>query len=523
MVSSVPTLRIVGFLPVALMVGGFPGMSQDTPSRETASTKNRLDDIVNIDLRADIRVFTVMAAVAASGHGPSPEDRSPVLQSLLSDMRDLDRDLVGRLRAAFAARPLRDETTIQTAYISLALLLDRPPDFRIRSDAPEIPADVQRILGFEKLLPEFHEKAGVEELWARYRTAHIAELEAYRPVMKSVIRDTLDYFRIPARIVLDREIVLIPSLLSLPNVVHARNLERTYYIVVGPAADPASNFVLLQHEYLHFLVDPLVEKYGGRILRERNLLELAHEQPHLARDFRDRFILIVGESLIEAVLHRLHPVEDWDTRLVELFRRGLIFVPHFMRVLDEFERIPGVSFPAFLEDAVGSIDESAVRDDSRKVAELERKIEARRKAELEEWERQEEEWRRSEEISRLLNESSRALSRQDYAQAESRLAELLEVDPDNGHALFHLGQIAAQREDFDEALAFYLRAEKSEGAEPSVRAWSAVRIGRHLAFRGEYQAARERFEGVVAIGDDLNGARQAALESLEQLPAEDPP
>ena len=33
----------------------------------------------------------------------------------------------------------------------------------------------------------------------------------------------------------------------------------------GPADDPASNYVQLQHEYLHFLVDPLVEKYGGTI------------------------------------------------------------------------------------------------------------------------------------------------------------------------------------------------------------------------------------------------------------------
>jgi tetratricopeptide (TPR) repeat protein len=523
MMCSAAVLRLASLLTLALLWAGLRGEPQVTPAAESAVPASPLDEIVNIDLRADVRVFTVMAAAAAAGYGPRPEDRSPVLSSLLADLSGLDPGLVDHLRATFTAHRFRDETARQTAYISLAILLNDPPEFGIREDAPEIPPDVGRILGFEKLLPAFYREARIEELWARYRSAYLAELEAYRPVLRSVIRDTLDYFRIPARVVLDRRIVLIPNLLSLPDVVHARNMERTYYIVVGPADDPASNYVQLQHEYLHFLIDPMMEKYGGMILRERSLLDLAHDQPYLARDFRGRFILIVGESLIEAILHRLHPSEEWDSRLVELFRRGLIFVPFFTRSLNDFERNPELPFPVFLEDAIGTLQESAIHDDARKVDEIEGRIEAVRIAELEELERRREDRRRSEEIAGLLDAAGRALSRGDYAEAETRLGELLELDSENGHAFFYLGQAAAQRGNFDEAYDHYLRAERSEGVEPWVRAWSSVRIGRQLAFRGAYGEARERFEAVVAIGDDLNGARRAALDSLAQLPEVDSP
>ncbi len=465
-----------------------------------------------------------MAAATVAGFGRGHEEQldMEIVSRLREDLRNLDPSLKGRLRVMFAAHSLGSDEAQHTAYTSLALLLTGPPDFRLMDNAPEIPLDVKRILGFEELLPEFYRKAGIEMLWEKYRPDYSRELEGYGPIVKRVMRATLQYFRIPARVVLDRSIVIMPDLFGFRNVVHARNLERVYYIVVGPAGDHEGNAVELQHEYLHFLLDPLVEKQGGQALKLRSLLALSEQQPNLAKDFHGRFLLILTESLVEAVLHRLHPPDDWDRENVSLFRRGLIFTPYFLRALQKYEALPNVTFPAFLADSLGAISEDEINQDAATILALEKKLnaadqadETKRQAELVERQQAVDEANRK---IRLFREASEFMSGRQWDQAESRLNELLDVAPDNGDALFYLGQIAAQKQEHEAAMDYYRKAEVSSGAQPWVKAWCSVRIGRYLAHEGKFVEARRRFEQVIEAGEDFNGARRAAQESVKVLP-----
>jgi tetratricopeptide (TPR) repeat protein len=486
--------------------------------------RDRLEDVVNIDLRSDVRLFTVMAAINAAGFSyeiPGKE-MSAVRLAVRDELKELPRELLSRLRVFYTTHSFRYKPEAHSAYTSLALMLLGPPEFTFRADRPEIPDDVQRVVGFEELLAMFYEGAGLEDLWARYRADYDAELLAYRPVVKDVIRQTLDYFRIPARIVLDRKIVLMPDLLGYQDVVNARNLEHVYYIVVGPSDDPASNYVQVQHEYLHFLIDPLVEKYGGIILKSNQLLEMAHDQPNLGEDFRGRYILIVGESLIEALLSRLHPVEDVEKRHIELFRRGLVFVPYFERALEAYEQSPEASLPTHLETILSELSVSDIEKDAEMVAENEKKYleeQAAQQAQLaaEEAEAQAARDHRNQ-INSHLNEAGELMALKRYSEAESRLAALLEIDPGNPNAHFYLAQIAAQQGRYEDSLGQYVLVEKAAAAEPWIRAVSMVRIGRILAHQGDYAAARTKFEEVLVLEGDLRGARERAEESLAQLP-----
>lgn len=486
------------------------------------SGQSTIDEIANIDIRTDVRIFTVMAAATAAGFGlnAGSDRQGELAASLRRDLADLDPGLRDRLQALFDARRFRSERDRHTAYTSLALLLTGPPDFRIRSDAPEIPPDVRMILGFEELLPEFYQKARIAILWERYRPQYERELETYRPVILNVIHRTIEYFHIPPRIVLDRSIVVMSDLLGLRNVVHARNLERTYFIVLGPAKEPEDNFIQLQHEYLHFLIDPLIEKSGGQLLRERSLMELAEEQPHVERDFRGRFLLIVGESLIEAVLHRLHPTDfDRDhAETVTQFRRGLIFFPFFMRELAKYESAGKEPFPAYLAATLSSIPEGEVRDDAVQVLQWETQLAARDQAEQASRQQEQARAERRAQVNALLEEAGRLIEQKAWSEARMRLERLLEIDPDNGNALFYLGQIAAQQQKHEEAVGYYSRAEASNTAEPWVKAWCSVRLGRYFAYQQKFDEARRKFEGVLTLGDDFRGARRAAEESLAQLP-----
>ena len=490
---------------------------------EAESGQSTVDAIANIDLRTDLRIFTVMAAVTAAGFGSDagPGQQGEVAAELRRDLANLDPSLLARLRALFNARSFLTERDRHTAYTSLALLLTGPPDFKIRSDAPEIPADVRRILGFEELLPEFYEKAHIASLWETYRPKYEKNLEAYRPIILDVIHKTIEYFHIPPRVALDRSIVVMLDLLGFRNIVHARNLERTYFIVLGPTDEPEANFVQIQHEYLHFLIDPLIEKSGGQLLKETSLMRMAEAQPNVGRDFRGRFLLIVGESLIEAVLHRLHPVAAQDVRAdtVALFRRGLILFPFFTRELVKFEASGKQPFPAYLAATLVSIPGGEIAEDATQVANWESQIQAEDRAEASAQQQERDRTEKMNEMNRLLSDAGRSMGRKDWPEAVAQLNQLLQIDPENGNALFYLGQIAAQQQKHEEANGYYSRAEASKTSEPWVKAWSAVRIGRYLAHARKFEEARQKFEEVLALGDDLNGARRAAEESLAQLPA----
>lgn len=497
---------------------------QSQPAANQTQQRDRLEDVVNIDLRSDVRLFTVMAAVNAAGFSyeiPGKE-MSAVRLAVRDELNKVPRETLSRLRVFYTTHSFRRKPAAHSAYTSLALMLSGPPEFGFRADSPHIPDDVQRIVGFEELLSLFYEEAGLEEMWRRYRADYDSELEMYRPVVKDVIRQTLEYFRIPARIVLDRQIVLMPDLLGYQDVVNARNLDRAYYIVVGPADDPASNYVQLQHEYLHFLVDPLVEKYGGTILKSKQLLSMSHDQPELGADFRDRYLLIVGESLIEALLGRLHPVEDLERSQVDLFRRGLIFVPYFWRELETYEQSPELSLPTYLETIFSNISVSEVEKDAEVIAENEKKYleeQEKREAQLAEDQARIEAARAHEDLIRTnLKEAGELIAQKRYAEAEVRLVALLESDPGNANAHFYLAQIAGQQGRYKDSLDQYVKVEQAEVVDLWIRAVSMVRIGRILAHQGDYVAARAKFEQVLQLEGDLRGARENAEESLAQLP-----
>ncbi len=512
---------LLGLLVAACVLpsAGWARSAAQEPSGGTTAPDATVD-LLNIDLQADVRLFVVMAALNAAGfeYEAPGKGLDPLRARLRRDLEHLDPELKRRLRIHVDLHRRGDKRAVHTAYTSLALLIDGPPQFKLRPDAPSLPWDVQEILGFEELLPDFYRQAGLDELWEQYRPHYQAELEAYRPVIRQAIQGALDYLRIPPRVVLDRRIVIMADLLSHQDVVHARNLEKTYFLVLGPAESPESNLLQVQHEYLHFLVDPLVEKHAGQIMKERASLELAERQPDLPRDFRGRFLLVVGECVIEAILHRLRPPADLDAETVKLFRRGLVYFPYFWRGLEQYEKTEGVALPLYLEQLFTQLGRAELEKEEKRVASIEARLNAARQAAEEQQVRERADFERRREVRGLLAEAGEHLAAGRYEAARLTLNRLLELDPGNGNAEFYLAQVAAQLGDHPTAAVHYARVELAPDVPEWVRAWSAVRLGRFLAHQGEFGKAREKFEAVRRMEGDLRGAREEAESSLSQLP-----
>lgn len=510
----------LGLVPILLGWGGLVaawGQTQETMEEEAAGRE--IEDIINIELRTDVRIFTVMAALNAAGFDYEVPGRvmSPQRAAVREAVSTLPPELLRRLQVQYRLRRFPDPQSIQTAYTSLALLVEGPPDFKLQPDAPMIPSEVREIFGFSELLPDFYVRAGIPELWERYRVDYTREIEAYRPVIREAIHQALRYSRIPPRVVLDRQIVIMADLLNYHDVVNARNLEKTYFLVVGPSDDPSSNYIQVQHEYLHFLIDPLVEKHAGTVMKERKLIEVAERQPNIGRDFRNRFLLIVGESLIEALLHRMHPPGNLENKSIELFRRGLIYFPYFMDALTRYEQEEGVSLPAFLEEALASLDQAEVAKEESRIAQIETEKHAQAEAAQAEEAEKAAAIEERNRISRLLAEAGRLLAEKQFAEAEVELKKILDLNPEDGNAHFYLAQASAQSGNYPTAAEHYRKAEAATGVEPWVRAWSSVRLGRYLAHEGNTAEARRKFESVLALEGELNGAREAAQASLQEL------
>ncbi len=505
-------------LGVMLTAGEVRGAVQAQPPAQAPAS---VENLANVSFNADIRVFAVMAALNAAGYDYETPDRqmSAARQLVRQEVKKADPKLLGRLQSFYMEhRQNMDPVRQAAAFVSLALLIEGPPEFRLAVSKKDLPEDVLQVVGFEELVRDLFQQINLARLWNACQGYYTTELAAYRPVFLDLIRQTLTYFRIPPRIVLDRQIVIIPELVGPSRLVNARNLEKTYYIIPGPLNRPGENREQLQHEYLHFLLDPLIEKFGTPLLKYEKLLDLAQNQPHVQPEYQNRYMMVVAESLVETLILRMNPTPDPNRDLVALFRRGLIFAPYFYRALAAYEADQAQTMPAYVETLFAGVTDKIVREDAVSIAQLEspylQQEEIKRQAEREEQQRR----LRASRLNTLLLEAQDSMRQQQYDVARTKLQEVLQQDPESASAYFYLAQVASQEKDHETAFSMYQRADQSKTATPVIHAWSKLRMARYLASKGDFAQARAYFTEVVQMQGELDGAREQAQSSLAELP-----
>lgn len=482
--------------------------------------------LANIRLLTDPRVFGVMAALHAAGFQEETEGQGrPIVRDRLHEwIGDLDKDLSYKLRTFYKSHRPRSQTfqdNPQAAYVSLALWLGSPPKFELLGGSAEIPEDVWVVRKFSDLVREFWKEANLTELWEILEPLYLTELKSYRALFEDVVTSTLGYFRVPMRVSLAKEIILTVDLLEINDMVNARNLERTYFLVVGPSEDPSRNRRQLEHEYLHFLLDDLIQKFGAPLLKRDSLVYLAQRQPNTQYEYKNQFLLVTTESLIEAIQTRLDPPEnpeELDRQMVRFFRRGLILTPYFYRSLENYDQLEELTLPSYLETVIENIQEGAVRKDAKVIGELEKRHRSEDKTLQEATRKEEAGIQRHNEYVRQFNAASELLGEGKFEEAQALLQGLRKSRPHNGKILFYLGQVAFQLKDYDAALEYYRQCNDSPGLEAWILGWSRVRLGRILASRGDYSGARELFVEVQSMEGNLRGANDEANRLLVKLP-----
>ncbi len=496
---------------------------QTTPALPPTTLKDNVEDLANVDFMTDIRIFVVMAALNSAGYNFEVPDSS--ISGVRADVRErlsrLPFSTFTELQLQYQTTNLWSPETTHAAYTSLALLLEGPPDFDYKEELVNVPHGINVIRGFELLLPDFYKKAGLEMMWHEFQPKYQEELQLYRPVVNRVIRETLGYFRIPAKIYFDRNIVIIPDLLAYHDIVNARNVEDVYYIVVGPTEDPEKNYIKLQHEYLHFLLDPLMAEHAETLKKSESFLKLAQKQILFPKDLWNDYNLLVTESLIESLLYRMHPEKNEtegsrNLRKLRLVQHGMILCPYFERRLKAYESSSeeGLTLPAFLEKMLSEIPGEEIMKDLDEADHTRKSLEKQEEAFQEKIRLQKIE----QDKQQLLNEAGAMIASNDLTGASDKLNILLGMEPDNGKAFFYLAQIYARQGNWRKSREYHRKTLDSPGLEPWIYAHSLVRIGRINAAEGLYIEARKNFEQVLSMEGDLKESREEAEFLLGKLP-----
>jgi tetratricopeptide (TPR) repeat protein len=271
----------------------------------------------------------------------------------------------------------------------------------------------------------------------------------------------------------------------------------------------------VRHEYLHYLLDPLVVKYRGLLPEPGPFLKKMKQMPSATKPYKDDFSLMVAESLVLATESRLRRL-DRMTRtenLVENYEKGLILVPYFDEALEEFEKVSDSIlevFPAMIEGISWGLESK------RDVAVERLKHEVASHSAEPAGQREAPPAQPPSEIRMLLEQANTLLLARRFDDAEPVLKQALLLDETNAGALFGLAQIAAHREDLARALELYGKAAANAKDQAWIAGWCLVQRGNILMHQGEYTRARAEWAQVSELQGDLRGAAEAAAKALAE-------
>jgi len=291
-----------------------------------------------ISIHPDIRVFTMLAALHHAGLDLGNTAVHPVQEQIRQEFTGVPRALTERMRSfheshTFGIKP----DDLMSRYISLALLCEDPPEFKLSLPLPLLPPDAQSVYEFLEMARQFYAAGRVEAVWSHYRQAYDEAILAYQPVINQIILRTDGYLRLASGSFLDRQFMIIPELQAPTNSYNARNYRENYYLVFGPTQKLKIDEI--RHQYLHFVLDHYALRYTlSREVREE-LDKFTATAPDLESRYREDQQFLVIESLIRAIELRMNKVPEAQAQLAVdgYVRAGALLTRHFFEIMPVFE------------------------------------------------------------------------------------------------------------------------------------------------------------------------------------------
>ncbi len=246
-------------------------------------------------------------------------------------------------------------------YVSFALSIENPPDFKYWLAPQEIPPDVRKLDGLNELIANFYSEAGIHDLWKQVQPEVEQVIEAYHGGVSRAVLETNAYLRNVTSGARDRRFQIYVDVLGAPNLIQTRSYKYSYFVVVTPSPEPQIDQV--RHAYLHYLLDPLSLLDFEQWNRLKDVADFAQAAPALDDAYKNDFMLLATECVIKAVESRLaRGAENRQALVNEAVSQGFVLTAALADGLAVYEKQPE-SLRLYFPDLLGLID--ANREDRR--------------------------------------------------------------------------------------------------------------------------------------------------------------
>ena len=437
----------------------------------------------NVLLDSSEQIFCVLAALNAAGYdtGLSSGAANPVREEVRAYLAGKKAPALSELEKFYAQHRVAGDPGAELGqYISLALLLGPPPDFRPTVAPTDLPPDAKAVAELLPLLKAFYQQADLPDLWARVQPRYQAAVERYTSDVRQSVVLADAYLRFASGGYLGRTYNIYVDLLGAPEQTQARIYGANYYLVVTPSKEP--KLYEMRHQYLHFLLDPLAVKYAPEIHQKAELRAVVYQAPTLALDFKEDFPLLVTECLIRAAELRMdkHPKAETEKSLTELTASGLILTRYFYEALASFEQ-QDASITLYYKPMILGINPGA---EEKRLAGVKftpkpppKEAQAAAPAHSE--------------AERLLDQGDNLFYRGRYNEAKAAFQTVLEkLDPKSERALFGMAVAASNTRKPDLAEEYFQKT-LDVTRDLRIATWSHIYLGRLYDLKGERQKAQD--------------------------------
>jgi len=195
----------------------------------------------NVILQPSEQVFCVMAALNAGGYdaGLGLAKADDTREEARKYLDQLPAQMTKSLRSFFSEHRVEGDPGADLGqYISLALLMGPPPDFKLTVPQTDLPPDAKAVSGLVPLLRTLYAQAKLHDLWSGLQGRYHAAQLRYSPAVRQTILMTDVYFRFPVGQYLGRTYRIDLDLLGAPDQAQARIYGMDYYLVITASKQP---------------------------------------------------------------------------------------------------------------------------------------------------------------------------------------------------------------------------------------------------------------------------------------------
>src|SRR6266571_3162941 len=463
----------------------------------------RAQQVSNVYLEPNEQLFSVLAALNVAGYDAgfgTPDDES-VRAEVRSYLESKNAPVVAQLKKFYSEhRVTADPSADFGQFVSLALLVGPPPDFKLTVEETDLPPDAKSVEALLPLLRTFYKQVDLATLWSRVRRRYEAEAGQLSGPVRKALADSDGYLRFPSGNYLGRTYAIHLCLLGLPRQVQGRIYGSNYYLVITASKEP--RLYEIRHQYLHFLLDPMALKFAPQIQQRAALVLVAHRAPMLGTDFKDDFSLLLTECLIRSIELRMDKPETLPKTIADLVGEGYILVPNCYTALQEFEK-QDASMTVYYQRIVEGID---VKAETHRLE----TVKFTPKPELPEGQGS----RAQSEEERLLDQGDNSIYQAKYEDAKTAFQTVLDkFNPKSERALYGMAIVYSNLRKPDPAEEYFKKT--LEGARDlRLVTWSHIYLGRIYDLEGQRKQALLEYHAASLTAAAYPGALRAVQSGL---------